>query len=207
MSAFPGQPAPEPEAEGVEFEVGEGGSPKLTPEGEDAPPPSSEVSGPQAALVVSNWTPEEAAAMLSALFNIGVMVYGPEWVSHPAEFRASGTMAAPLLDRYVPKQAGGIVTTGAGLFAVSGEMAGAMARRYPIIKRGPRPVWAAKKPKQEAPFAGAESEGGRAGDVPPPTDPPPSHGSNGGGSGYHIPKDLLKVVRPGLEEPLAGLGI
>jgi hypothetical protein len=101
-----------------------------------------EVSGP-AAVVVASWTPEEAVALCLALFNVGVLVWGPEWAAHPAEFRASGATLPPVLDRWLPKGAGaGLVSIGLGLAVVAGEMAGAGVRRWPLIRRGPRPLWA-----------------------------------------------------------------
>lgn len=185
----------------VGFEVQEAGEPKLSPEGEEPETPEQELSGP-AALVVMQWTPEEASALLSALFNIGVLVYGTDWAAHPMEFRASGIMAAPLLDRFVPKAVGGPVQTGVGLIAVAGELAGATARRWPIIKRGPRPVWQARPGQAQAAPEAAQP-------APPPAAEPAAATSaaNGrGAGGYHFDKETLKVIPRPADQSMGGMG-
>lgn len=183
------------EDEGISFDVGEAGAPNLAGEGEDAPPPDD--AGAAAVPVPDLWSPEEAAALFSAVFNVGVLIYGREWAADPAEFRASGTLLAPHLDQWMPKSAGGgYAQLGVGLLACAGELAGATARRWPIIKRGPRPVWVPPSRAKGAaePGAPAQAEPG----APAP---------DGGTTTYRLPKDLVRVVTPRPDDSLSGLGM
>ena len=180
--------------EGVSFDVGEAGQPNLAGEGEEAPTP--EDAQAEAVQVPDLWKPEEAAALFSAVFNVGVLIYGKDWTSDPAEFRASGTLMAPYLDQWMPKSAGGgYATMGVGLLACAGELAGATARRWPILKRGPRPVWVPPR---------------KAGDAAEPG-PAPAQSEPGapasGTAGYKLPKDLVRVVKPRPDDSLTGVGL
>lgn len=182
--------------EDVSFSVGEGGEPNLTAEGQEAPPPD-DVAAPQP-VVVDLWTPQEAAALCSAVFNVGVLIYGPGWTAHPAEFQASGTLLAPTLDRYMPKGGGGgLATMGLGLISVAGELSAATVRRWPMIKAGPQPIWIPKEetgPQQPTPAPAAEQ---------PATPAPPSSSGT-----YKMPADLVAVVEQGAQaSALAGLGL
>lgn len=184
--------------EAIGIEVEEAGQPNLEGEGQESTTPQAP---PDGLAVVAGWTPEEASALFSAVFNVGVLIYGPEWASHPAEFRASGAMSVGMLDKYVPKVAGGPVTTGLGLLAVAGELVGAGVRRRAIIKRGPKPIW------QPQPKAG-EGEAGPVGPSPataetPSPSPPPAADN---GRAYRMPPDLAKVVPPPTDDSLGGMG-
>ena len=178
----------------VSFDVGEAGQPNLAGEGEEAPTPE-DAQGP-VIQVPDLWSPDEAAALLSAVFNVGVLIYGREWASDPAEFRASGTLLAPHFDAWMPKSAGGgYATMGVGLLACAGELAGATARRWPILKRGPRPVWV---PPSKA--GGASQPG------PAPAQPEPGAPASGT-AGYKLPRDLVHVVKPRPDDSLTGVGL
>lgn len=183
---------------GVSFSVGERGSPNLTEEGQEAPPPDG-VAGPlPQPVVVDLWTPQEAAALCSAVFNVGVLLYGEKWAAHPAEFQASGTLLAPTLDRWLPKgSGGGLATMGLGLVSVAGELAAAGARRWPLIKAGPRPIWLPHDQATDvAPPAAAARQD---------TEPTPAPASTGS---YKMPADLVDVVERGSQaSALAGLGL
>jgi len=187
---------------GVSFSVGEGGAPNLAGEGQEAPPPD-DVATAQPVLV-DLWTPQEAAALLSAVFNVGVLFYGERWAAQPAEFQASGLLLAPTLDRYLPKAAGGgLATMGLGLVSVAGEMAAATARRWPLIKAGPRPVWIPRQQPEQAP-----PDRPTAAAAEPTPAPAPAASASSSTSSYKMPADLIPFVeRGGQASALAGMGL
>jgi hypothetical protein len=137
------------------------------------------------------------------VFNVGVLLYGPGWTAHPAEFQASGTLLAPTLDRYLPKAAGGgLATMGLGLVSVAGEMAAATARRWPLIKAGPQPIWI---PRQQADQPAPERP--PAADEPTPA-PAAAASASSSTSSYKMPADLVTVVERGAQaSALAGMGL
>jgi hypothetical protein len=183
-------------SDGVSFSVGEAGAPNLAGEGQEAPPPD-DVAGPQPVLV-DLWTPQETSALLSAVFNVGVLFYGERWAAHPAEFQASGTLLAPTLDRYLPKAAGGgLATMGLGLVSVAGEMAAATARRWHLIKAGPKPVWIPRQQQQPTPA-----------DRPAAAAAEPKPAPESSTSSYKMPPDLVQVVeRAAQASALVGMGL
>jgi hypothetical protein len=184
--------------ETVGFNVTEGGAPNLSAEGAEAASPNPDLVL-EPVVAPNLWTAQEAAAMISAVYNVGVLVWGPEWASHPLEFRASGTMLAPQLDMWMPKSAGGnYATLGIGLLAVAGELAGATARRWPLLKRGPQPLWTPREMPATPAGSGATQSVEQTGDT--------STGPTGA-AGYRLPKELLTVVRPSDNGALSGLGL
>jgi len=140
--------------------------------------------------IVTGWTPEEATSLVCALWNLGILFYGPEWAADPRETLGWNGAVAQLLDTYVPKDTGGMVQTGAGLLMIGNGVVMMGARRYEIIRRGPRPMWV-RKP---APDVDAEAQ------VTPPAPPPAA--ANGSGK-YRMPADLAPVS----EDPLNGIGL
>jgi hypothetical protein len=150
--------------------------------------PAAESSDVTPAIVIG-WTPEEATALVCALWNLGILIYGPEWTADPRETIGWNIAVAQLLDMYVPKDTGGMVQTGAGLLMIGNGVMMMGARRFEIIKRGPRPIWVRKA----APNVEAEV---------PPAPRPSAPASNGSGT-YHMPADLA----PKPDDSLSGLGL
>jgi len=134
--------------------------------------------------VIMGWTPQEASQLICAMWNLGILIYGPEWAAHPSETSGWDISAAQLLDQFLPKGTGGMVELGAGLFMVGNGLAMMAVNRIPIIKRGPRPLWVKKEPVEQAP-------GG------PPPAPAPRPAENGTG-GYKLPRDLAPAPAPDL---------
>lgn len=186
----------------VSYEVGEKGAPNLNDDPQaDVPPPDAPSAAP---APVDLWTAGEASALISAVFNVGVLVYGRDWAAHPAEFAASGTLLAPQLDRWLPKSAGGgLAAMGLGLISVAGELAAATVRRWPLIQRGPEPIWV-QRPPAEGPVYDSTAQPAAA------AAPAPNGAQTAGSSaGYRMPADLVHVVqgqaRP--DDSLTGLGM
>ena len=170
----------------AEFEVDEHYSESSHPEDpEHAPPQEQEPPSP----IELGWTPEEATALVCALWNLGILLYGPEWTADPRETVGWNTSLAQLLDLWVPKDTGGYVQVGAGLLMIGNGVMMMAARRTEIIRRGPRPLWA-RKPQAEGEAAPA------AAPTPAPAAAP--RRDNGNGS-YTIPNDLLPKPKPDLE--------
>lgn len=181
---------PDDEPVTAEFEVDEHGAESAADEPTAGAPESAaptEVTPP----IALGWTPEEATALVCALWNLGVLFYGPEWTADPRETLGWNGAVAQLLDTYVPKDTGGMVQTGAGLLMIGNGVVMMGARRYEIIRRGPRPMWV-RKP---APDIDATPQA-----PPPPPTPAPDASGNGH---YRMPADLV----PRGENPLSGIGL
>jgi hypothetical protein len=143
-----------------------------------------------APVIVVGWTPQEATQLICALWNFGMLVWGPEWAAHPAETEGWNISAAQLLDATIPKGTGGFVELGAGLIMVGNGLAMMTARRVPIIQRGPRPMWARRPPADP--------------DAPTEAAPTPTPKPSGGGS-YKMPADL--APQPAENDALRGIGL
>jgi hypothetical protein len=177
----------EPDDGSVEFEVDAHGGETPYTEPETPEPAEAEAEVAQAAFVAIGWTPEEATQLICALWNFGMLVWGPEWAAHPQETAGWNLQAAQLLDHVLPKGTGGYVELGAGLIMVGNGLAMMAVRRVPIIQRGPRPMWVrAPAPPPEAPET-------------PPT-PPPTQGKK-----YRIPSEL--APKPPEPSPLECIGL
>lgn len=171
----------------AEFEVDAHGAESLHDEaatGAAETPESPDV----APVIAIGWTPEEAAQLIAALWNFGMIIYGPDWATQPWETSGWDISAAQLLDQYVPKEAGGLVSLGAGLIMVGNGLAMMAVRRIPIIQRGPRPMFARKPPPDVDAAA-------------PPQQTAPSTPARG--DSYHMPADLA----PKPDDSLTGLGL
>ncbi len=141
-------------------------------------------------VIALGWTPEEATALVCALWNLGILIYGPEWAADPRETIGWNITVAQLLDIYVPKGVGGTVQLGAGMLMIGNGIMMMAARRTEIIRRGPRPIWV-KQPTPEAPVSTGQ----------PPAAPTSKPASNGR---YEMPKDLVPPVR---DDSLNGIGL
>lgn len=174
----------------AEFEVDEHGAETIDLEDEQGAQAASPVdeAPPLDAL---SWTPEEATALVCALWNLGIIIYGPEWAANPVETQGWNISVAQLLDIYVPKGVGGAVQLGAGMLMIGNGVMMMAARRAPIIQRGPRPLWVKREPSGPQPAAQA------------PAPAAPANRDNAGGR-YEMPKDL---VPPAKDESLNGLGL
>jgi hypothetical protein len=179
----------EPETSSAEFEVDPHGA-----ESDHVEDPATQAADAQGAAVASavalGWTPDEATALVCALWNLGILLYGPEWAADPRETYGWNITVAQLLDIYVPKGVGGAVQLGAGMLMIGNGIMMMAARRAPIIRRGPRPLWV-KQPEHEAPVSTGQ-----------PPAAPASKPSNDGGR-YVMPKDLT----PPSDDGLTGLGL
>jgi hypothetical protein len=174
----------------AEFEVDAHGAESVHDEPTPGTPEQPE--SPEVAPVIAiGWTPEEAGQLIASLWNFGMIIYGPDWATQPWETAGWDIAAAQLLDQYIPKGTGGLVQLGAGLIMVGNGLAMMGVRRIPIIQRGPRPMFARRKP---APDVDAGSA---------PTSPPPAAQNANGGGSYHMPADLA----PTHDDSLNGLGL
>jgi hypothetical protein len=178
---------PEGDTTTAEFDVDSHGAESLHPEPAAAAQTPDEPTD-VAPVIVVGWTPEEATQLICALWNFGMIIYGPEWAAHPAETQGWNISAAQLLDQFLPKGVGGFVELGAGLIMVGNGLAMMGLRRIPIIKAGPKPMWVRR------PASDVEAEVAPA----PPAAPSP----NGGGK-YRMPADLA----PKADDSLSGLGL
>jgi hypothetical protein len=166
----------------AEFEVDAHGVQSDQADDPEAQPTPEEAVG--AVAVAMGWTPEEASQLICAIWNMGILLYGPEWAAHPNETAGWDISAAQLLDEFLPKGTGGFVQLGAGLMMVGNGLAMMAVRRVPIIRRGPRPLWQ-RKNEQPAPPPPTDAEHQRY-----EPDPPAPAASNGDGAGYHFPRGL-----------------
>lgn len=140
---------------GIEFEVDEHqGVPLAAVEPGDGEAQPDELEQLTAGAVL-NWTPEEAGQFFCSLFNIGMLLYGPEWAAHPQETAGWNIYLAQLLDQVLPKGMGGAAELGVGLIMVGNGLAMMALRRWPLIQRGPRPMWAKPPQAQDAAQAAA----------------------------------------------------
>ena len=191
----PATEAPPPS--GVEFHVDDHGAPRLS--GEDKEPAAVPGVEPpeQAILPGALWTPEEAGQLVCAVFNLGILVYGPEWAARPEETSGWNISLAQLLDVYMPRGSGGYVELGAGLFMVGSGLAMMTVNRVPLIKRGPRPLWVKKPDAQPQPTDGNRPPAAAPAAAKEPAPPD--------GSAYRIPRDLAASI-PASDPGLVGLG-
>jgi hypothetical protein len=141
-----------------------------------------------ASVVALGWTPEEATALVCALWNLGILLYGPEWAADPRETIGWNITVAQLLDIYVPKGVGGMVQLGTGILMIGNGLMMMAARRAPLIRRGPRPLWV-KQSEPEAPVSTGQ-----------PPAAPVTKANNDGGR-YVMPRDLT----PPTTEDVPGL--
>jgi hypothetical protein len=179
---------PDTNAATAEFEVDAHGAESVHDEPTQGTPEQAE-SPEVAPVIVIGWTPQEAGQLIASLWNFGMIIYGPDWATQPWETAGWDIAAAQLLDQYVPKGSGGMVQLGAGLIMVGNGLAMMGVRRIPIIKRGPRPMFA----RRPAPDVD---------EVPQQQAAPPAPSPNGGGK-YHMAPDIA----PASESPLNGLGL
>lgn len=175
---------------GAEFEVDPHGVESSEPDEPQAATEQQEAAFAQ--VVAMGWTPEEATALVCALWNLGTLLYGPEWAADPRETYGWNITVAQLLDVYVPKGVGGMVQLGAGILMIGSGVMMMAARRAPLIQRGPRPLWV-KRP---------EPDGAAAPSTRPSPSAPASRPASGGR--YEMPKDL---VPPTNGEAMPGMGI
>jgi hypothetical protein len=166
-----------------EYEEPSAGAGAQQPETPDVPP-----------AVAASWTPEEATQLICAIWNFGMLIYGPEWAAHPAETAGWNISAAQLLDQFLPKGTGGFVELGAGLIMVGNGLAMMGVRRVPIIQRGPKPMWVRRQTG-----AGENDSVVSAGTA---AAAPSASGSNGSGK-YRMPSDIA----PATTDPLNGIGL
>lgn len=176
---------PEGDTATAEFEVDSHGAESPHPESAGEAPA---VEATDVAPVIVGWTPQEAAQLIAALWNFGMIIYGPDWATQPWETAGWDISAAQLLDQYVPKGAGGFVQLVAGLIMVGNGLAMMGVRRIPIIQRGPRPMFARRPAAVDAEVTPAPA---------PPTSTPNSSGK------YHMPTDIA----PKADGPLSGIGL
>jgi hypothetical protein len=177
----------------VDIEVDAHDGPQLVDgdqvEGDSGQPPLDD-SPPQ----VVQWTPEEAGHLAVAVFNFGILVWGPEWAAHPSETEGWNYHFARLLDMWLPKGAGGYAETGAGILLVGNGFATMAARRAPLIKAGPKPLWSrppqGPRPPQPPPQKPSEPAA-----AAPASSPPVASGDNV----YHLPSNLTAALK-GSEE-------
>jgi len=181
--------APETHDGSAEFEVEPHGAQSEHAE-EPAAAPETPEDAANTVATLMGWTPEEATQLICAIWNFGIILYGPEWAADPRETLGWNFHAAQLLDHVLPKGTGGYVELGAGLIMVGNGLAMMGLRRRDIIAAGPKPIWVKPKATQEP---GAPPPG-------PAPAPSPSVGSNGK-AGYKIPKDLTPVD----DDPLRGM--
>lgn len=101
------------------------------------------------------WTPEQAGQFVCSLWNIGCLIYGPNWAADPRETAGWDAYCAQLLDQVLPRGMGGAMELGVGLVMVGNGLAMMTMRRWQIIKAGPRPIWvreqAQPQPEESAP--------------------------------------------------------
>lgn len=168
------------DAAGADFEVDAHGAQSSEPEDPEQTPAPSDVEDVERDLVNMGWTPEEATQLICAIWNFGMLVWGPEWAAHPAETAGWNISMAQLLDQFLPKGTGGFVQLGAGLIMVGNGIAMMGVRRIPLIQRGPRPMWV-RKPAADAAEQVAQQ--------PAPNPSRPS--SNGSDGTYRLPRDLV----------------
>jgi hypothetical protein len=176
----------EQQSASAEFEVDAHGV-----ESDHVEDPESQANAQEAAVqsvVALGWTPEEATALVCALWNLGILLYGPEWAADPRETYGWNITVAQLLDIYVPKGVGGAVQLGAGMLMIGNGIVMMAARRTEIIRRGPRPIWV-KQPEREAPVSTGQ-----------PVSTPPKASGDGR---YVMPKDIT----PPSDDSLTGLGL
>lgn len=147
---------------------------------------------PEPVPAIMGWTPEEATQLICAIWNFGMLVYGPEWAADPRETLGWNFHAAQLLDHVLPKGTGGYVELGTGLIMVGNGLAMMGVRRIDIIRSGPKPMWGAKPKATQEP-----------GTSPPGPVPAPSSSSANGTGHYKMPRDLA----PTDTDPLKGIGL
>lgn len=196
--------------EDAELEIDD--HPFTPPEGDQAGDVGGpEVSGPVAMPAMPGWTPQEAAQLAGSIITTGLLVgyiarhqRAPgfdEWqrlVVQAQELPGTGMFAAPWLDRYMPKSAGGgALSIGLGLLAVAGEVGGTVARRADLLQKQERPrvLQGGLKDKPQPGPAPAEAPA-----PPPPPEAPTS-------STFRFSREqaaVLQQQRPG--HGLEGLG-
>lgn len=128
----------------VEIEV----DPHHSPESNGEVAPQVQAPEIEAAAAALGWTPEQAAQFVCAIFNIGTVLYGPDWTAHPSEVAGWDYYCAQVLDQVLPRGQGGAVEMGVGLVMIGNGLMMMGMRRWPLIKRGPRPIWV-KEPLTE----------------------------------------------------------
>jgi len=175
----------------AEFEVDAHGDVSEHPEEAQAEQQAQEAA--VATVVAMGWTPEEATSLVCALWNLGILIYGPEWAADPRETLGWNITVAQLLDIYVPKGTGGMVQLGAGILMIGNGLMMMAARRTDIIRRGPRPLWLKASESQRAPGPSPQA----------PSAAPATRAANNGGR-YEMPTEL---VPPSNGDALNGLGI
>jgi hypothetical protein len=181
------------QTDGAVFEVDPHGVVSDQPDEPDSPQPDAQEAA-VAQVVAMGWTPDEATALVCALWNLGILLYGPEWAADPRETIGWNITVAQMLDIYVPKGVGGAVQLGAGMLMIGNGIMMMAARRAPILRRGPRPLWQTQ-PAPDAPVSTGQPQG-----APPPASKP----ANTGGR-YEMPKDL--VPPPRRDDSLNGIGL
>jgi hypothetical protein len=158
--------------------IEEQGAPSLLEEGQEP-----EASGPElGSLAVDGWTPEEASRLMASIYTTGVLIAFAgrkarlprieEWpllAAQPTEFPSSGQALQPVLDRWLPKSAGGgLAALGMGVLAIAGEVGMATARRAPYLTKedgrpAPTPSAAAASPGAPSPGPGEGAQDAGAG--------------------------------------------
>jgi hypothetical protein len=176
---------------GAEFEVDPHGVESDHPEDPQAQA-AQEQEAAVASVVAMGWTPEEATALVCAVWNLGILMYGPKWAADPRETLGWNASVAQLLDIYVPKGVGGAVQIGAGLLMIGNGLMYMVMRRWEVIKH-PEPIWA-KRPTSEGAAVPTHP-------ATPPQTPTSKPASNGR---YEMPKDLIPTTNG---DGLTGLGL
>ena len=202
-------------SEAAEFEVEDPGAPTLQggeAGGAEAGPEVGPDVGIPNAVALLAWTPTEVTAAICQWWNLGCLWFGPEWQAHPTELAQLSVMLAPYFDIWFPKGGGqdpGLVMVA---LAAAGTGITMALSRAPAVQRHWRRPWMAEQVAraraQQPPAAGPRAEasasaaggagaGGAGADAP----------SGPGGSSFHLPRDLVAVVKPPPGDALVGIGL
>lgn len=154
-------------------------------ETENASPADGVTTEPELELSVLpvGWTPEQAGQFICSIWNIGCIIYGPNWAADPRETAGWDSYCAQLLDQVLPRGMGGAVELGVGLVMIGNGLAMMTMRRWQIIKAGPKPIWVREQPPPQAETTGS------ANGAAPPAPPVPERERGGPYKLPHIAHD------------------
>lgn len=141
------------------------------------------------------WSPEQAGQFVVGLWNIGCVLYGPEWAADPRETAGWDYYCAQLLDQVLPRGQGGAVEMGVGLVMVGQGLMTMTMHRWPLIKRGPRPLWVRENAPQQQPQQPPS----------PDTVPPPPAPTSVNGEGPYQNPYVVKQIPEDPSQPWAGV--